>query len=778
LVSASLVLLIVGIVTTVRTQTPVSEAPEPLVTLQTALAALDHGDLSRARRMAQAMQAQGNLRTEDRGGPAFVLGAVEAIEAEQSWGKDQTRRYRLAAESLEQARDCGFPAGRQGEGLYLLGKSLYRGGQITASRPVLRAALKVNPARSAEIHGLLAAAALQDARPDLPEALAENERYLSDTSLPAGLRHDGMVRNAQILLRMDKTVECLAALDALPAAIKDRADAILLRGQALMREAELLTGKKDAPASASLEANQKYRAAIQILRRAEGRDTLTVHATPRALYLIGLCLIEINDLQAAIQEFGRVQKQFPDTDESLAACFREADVLRRLGRDNDAVASYQRALRAVPATEAFQNPWIPAEKLRLQALVAYQDLLTRGKFEACLQLVAAFCPLFPETRTMELKAEIYQNWGRSLMAGVEAMTPDQAERVQRQARIELRRAAAAWLQLATTQFTTRQYPDLLWNSAENYLAGQDYRNAVRVLRKYLEYEFRRRHAQALVALGEALLALDETDKAIESFQDCMTYHPRDAAASRARLFAARAWMEKGQPARAESLLRENLEGSMLAPASKEWRDSLFSLGELLHAVGRYREAAQRLEEAVARYPDTPRAQTARYLAADAYRRCAWEVGEQLDREAAPEARARLARQRQNLLEESLKQYGEVCEALRVRHQTRPLSAAEKGLLQNSYFAIAGVQFELGRFDAAIKAYATITTRYPDDPEVLEAFLQMANLYRRLERPAEARTTLRQAKILLDRLKNDASFTRTTNYTRQQWNELLETMTNS
>ena len=100
------------------------------------------------------------------------------------------------------------------------------------------------------------------------------------------------------------------------------------------------------------------------------------------------------------------------------------------------------------------------------------------------------------------------------------------------------------------------------------------------------------------------------------------------------------------------------------------------------------------------------------------------------------------------------------------------------MLRNCQFAVAEVLFDLGRFEESLKAYTAITTRYADEPEVLEAFLQVASVYQRLDKPNEARVALRQAKAVLDRLKDDAAFTRTTNYTRKQWSELLESMINS
>ncbi len=152
-----------------------------------------------------------------------------------------------------------------------------------------------------------------------------------------------------------------------------------------------------------------------------------------------------------------------------------------------------------------------------------------------------------------------------------------------------------------------------------YLEGHDYRNAAATLKEYLRSETHRRHAEALVSLGECMLAMEQYDEAVKVFNDCIVFHPQDAAAFRARLLASRADAEKGDLKQAEALLRENLQGELLTPESTEWRESLFDLGRLLYNAHRYEEAIARLEEAVARYPDSPRVLESQYLTADSFR---------------------------------------------------------------------------------------------------------------------------------------------------------------
>jgi TolA-binding protein len=304
------------------------------------------------------------------------------------------------------------------------------------------------------------------------------------------------------------------------------------------------------------------------------------------------------------------------------------------------------------------------------------------------------------------------------------------------------------------------------------MEGQDYRSGARLLEQYLRYEFRKRHPQALVELGAARLALGEWDKAVEAFRDCITYHPRDAAAYRARLLASRAWMEKGDAKQAEALLQDNLSGGTLAPASKEWRDSLFALGELLHAQGRYVDALRRLDEAVVRYPDVPQSLLARYLAADACRRNAQSLRQDLDKEPLASVRQSREAESRGLLQKALAGYQAVQEAL-ARRDERDLSAQERAMLRNARFAPGEIHCELGEYEQAVRAYTAAANRYPNTPEALDAYVQLSGVYRRMQKPAEARASLEQAKIALAHMTNDARFTDTTNFDRKQWGDALE-----
>ena len=73
------------------------------------------------------------------------------------------------------------------------------------------------------------------------------------------------------------------------------------------------------------------------------------------------------------------------------------------------------------------------------------------------------------------------------------------------------------------------------------------------------------------------------------------------------------------------------------------------------------------------------------------------------------------------------------------------------MLRNCYMLEGAVLFDLRRYKEAIEAYSNVSSLYPDEPFVLETFVQIANCWRRLDKHENARGAVKQAQIALDRL---------------------------
>jgi tetratricopeptide (TPR) repeat protein len=497
-----------------------------------------------------------------------------------------------------------------------------------------------------------------------------------------------------------------------------------------------------------------------------------------AKFLIGICLSEMGDDAGAIKHLAEVSRLSPGTPESLPAEFRMAQLLRRLGRDEDAIEMYCCVLEGIGDPRAFSNPWIKLDDVRRGSLEAYEHYFDSSQFETGLALAESLAPLFSRSRVVELKADTRRAWGRHLLKLAEQVPRSESRAAEKDGRRQLRQAGALYSVLARLRIATRAYPEDLWASAECFFEGQNYGAAESALREYLASQAQRRRPQVLVCLGQANLAQGRIDEALEQLHKCIEYHPRDPASFRARLVASAAHREKSQLQQAEALLLENLEGDFLTPASAEWRDSLFALGRLLHTEARFEEAIRRLDEAVVRYPDDPQAVDARYLLGDCCRRNAQLAAAKMDTEIVASVRDSLAGNVADLYRSALAHFEQAREMLGTREEQKGLTECESATLRACYFTIAHVQFDLGRYDAAIKAYSAAAIRYQDAPEVLEAYVQTARAYQRLDRTDEARSALEQAKLALARMQPITDFTATTNYSREEWSQLLNRLSQS
>ncbi|MGO9112239.1 MAG: tetratricopeptide repeat protein [Thermoguttaceae bacterium] len=768
--------VVVGIVSTamiLRNRKP----PQKPVTLAMAFSALDRGNSAEARHMAEHLAVSKDVTTEDWGGPDFILGTLAARAAEEAAGNRRTESYRLASLYLARSRERGFPEHRESTGLYLLGKCLFRCGRLEDALPVLEEALRHNSDQATEIRLLLIEARVEVQPPELDRALTDSQKLLSDPHLADSDRRQVLIQQAQILLRMNRTKECAAALDKIPDNPLLRCDVGLLRGRLALMEGQAL--KKAAAESAAASSNEvpaaakeKFRWAIDAFRKALSQDLGDNRAARQATYLIGVCLMERGDLPAALNQMERASQIFPETPEGLAALYLQADIARRIGRHAEALSAYRRLLAAYARQDEFHNPWFTLTQLKVTLLRVCLEYLKAEKYETAVLLGKSLVQLLPKDEALLLTARIYRTWGENLVEQAEHLPPERAEELRRQARTQFRRAGDSLTAVAREQYATRQYPDQLWNSANAYFAGHDFRRAAEMLRLYMHNEARLRHAQALVDLGEAELSLGDTERALQSFHECIQQHPRDVAIYRARLLASRAAVNLGDLKQAEAFLQDNLNGEQLTPARKEWRDSLFALAELLHSVSRDREAIQRLEESLQRYPDAPQAIVARYLLADSSRRLAMDLRASLSKEISSAVRGRRTSESNRLLHQALEAYGFLQDNLS-RRDAASLTLQEKAVLRNCRFASGDTYFALERYPEALRAYQSAANHYATAPEVLDAYLQIANVYRRMERPAEARTSLEQARLALRRIPPEARFEQPTNYNRKQWGELLD-----
>ena len=749
-------------------------------TVQDALDALSAKRFSEARDLASKLQYATDLPAEDLGGPAFVLGAVTAYEAAQLWGKNETRRHRLAANYLEEARDRGFPEGRQWEGLYLLGRSLYASKQYAPSRTALREAMRYADGVAVEERlnalNLLVDAYLQDRKSDLSEVVEFDKMYLAEEGLSAEDREQGLLRRAQIQFRLNQYAAAEATIQQIPAASRIRGRAMIVLARVGMANAKALADQQPE----GDDARKAYGQMLNVLRDVKNLDVLGPEARRQADYLIGLSLMRLGETAAALKQFTMTRKKYFESEEGVAAGVWEASLQQSLGDYDASISSYRRMLHVITSPEYSRNQWLARKEMELQFRLDFQSVVDAGQYHYAVQFAELLALVFEPEETVQMRARAQVAWAGAIETQVGVTRGVDGSKLLREARQHYRRAGEVYMELARLRYATRSYPGDLWAAAENLLRGQSYESAVRVIEEYRKHEPRKKRGLALVGQGEARLALGQVDESLLALRECIDELPNDPAVYGARILAGRAHMERDEVEIAERYLRANKNSLHLTPASPEWRRSLFALGHLFYSAERYQEAIDNLEEAVDRYPEDPEAMESRYLIAEAYRHAAREPLEKLQTVTIETNRAIYTAEVKRLLNKSIRQYELVQKTLNQESDATKMTALERAILRNCYFARGALFFELGRFDSdsyeqAIRAYSTATNLYQHEPEVLDAFLQIATCYRRLGRPVEARGTLEQARVFLKQLDDSVGFQDTTNFNRREWGELLDWM---
>jgi tetratricopeptide (TPR) repeat protein len=422
----------------------------------------------------------------------------------------------------------------------------------------------------------------------------------------------------------------------------------------------------------------------------------------------------------------------------------------------------------------YRNDLLPLEELRRRIMAAVDNFVERGKYDRAVVLLDRFLPLFTLTQELALRGHTLRDWGERQVRDAQSDTKQDVA-ARRAGLRRLREAGLAFERLATLRYATRYYPVDLWESAECYFRGQSYSSAARLLDRYLKSEPEDRNPQALLMLGQANLALGKIDQSIAALEECIELFPRDNATYQARIDCARAYLYQDHITEAERLLRYNLTESALKPVSPEWKDSLFALGRLMFDQERNEDAIGTLEEAVERYPNDRQTLQARYLIGEAYRRWAVEPLERLRTTRTASEREKNQQLVDERLTNALANFKDVQSRITLQMHNAQDDPMYSAMRRNCYMLEGAVLFDLGRYQQAIEAYQNVSSLYPNEPFVLETFLQIAHCWQRLSRPENARGAVEQARLTLDQLPTDADFLATTAFTRDEWRLLLTDM---
>lgn len=797
------------------------QPPSAKQILSEALRAVNDRKLDEARQALVEIPPMAKLAASEQAQTLYLMGRIVAYDAERHGSSHDARvLYLVAARYLEDARERGLPAKFENDGVWQLGRCLFASGQYAECLPTLREALKRGAAHPYEINRMAALASLRITPPNLKSALQYSQAALNDPHLTIAQREEATLLNAQILLQQRDFAASRQLFEQIPAESVHYVDAQIGKAQSL-----LLDG---AQALESDEENADYEVARAKIREALNCLAPLEPSMPAAVkYLTGVCYRAMDDRDSAMKWFQDTKKVHHSDAAgfasrlNIAEMLQEAEILQKSQASNASLSAYKDLVEQISDAESYSNAWVPLVELRERLATALQRYLLANDFAAALALCDSGEKVLAADVRTEVEADAHRAWGDRLLQEAE-LGPRHDAGKEAEARKHFRQAGEAFSRLTTLRFTAPSYTDCLWKSGECYLMGQNYDAAIAMLRQFLEHAAPPQRPQGLVGLGEALLSLGRHHEALQVLDECIVTHPKHPDAYDARLLASQAYQELGQRrpaadaqnaaaqraaaiAKAKQLLEDNLGiDDELEPRSLPFQKSKFAYGALLYREGinqetspvgealsdderrkqelatlaaantLFQQAIVELGEAVDRYPDAPEATLAQFQLAEAYLHAAKLPEANLQWEQTARGRIEMKQEREAFLTEAANILSLLQDRLQSAQRTDALSKVEVTVLRNTYFMYPDTLYALGKYPQAIEAYTAAINRYKDVPESLDALVQIAICQRRLDALDDARTTLQQAKVMLNRIQTDPnnSFEKTTRYSRAEWESLI------
>ena len=310
-----------------------------------------------------------------------------------------------------------------------------------------------------------------------------------------------------------------------------------------------------------------------------------------------------------------------------------------------------------------------------------------------------------------------------------------------------------------------EYADALWYGADCFDAGGDRTMAIQAFERYAnEIPDDPRQAEARYRLAQAHQARGDYPEAATLYRELISDGDDPDAGRGAGPFAQASYVPLAQTylldlddsndEQAELLLKRITGGDLGTAEASYFREGLITLGRLYYQRGRWVEAIETLEDAIARYPEDERVAQLSYLLADAYRLEADAIRTILQDAMPDHERRAFEEQRRSHLRRALTLYDRARDGLE-RKDSRRLTGVETTYLRNAYFYLGACAFDLGDYDAAIAYYNTARERFPKDPATLVAMIQIVHAHVERGEFQSARTANERARRFYESLPPSA-----------------------
>ncbi len=500
------------------------------------------------------------------------------------------------------------------------------------------------------------------------------------------------------------------------------------------------------------------------------------------------------NLQAAQERFAQVLNEYASDSRVGIAMLGHAEVLalrasrNELSSPDEAVDQYAALVERLVSANPPRQP--NAERV-VQSMVSQTgDRLERQEYNAALRLAEGARRLAEHAGAKEgVPAEVLHGLARArsglaweLIKGADgeplplsSLDPS----TQQEARRHLIEAAEVY-RLHASRVAASDGPgylDSLWAASDAFDRAGDLKSCVRTFQQFMnDAPSDARRAQAAFRLAQAFRAMGDFGSAEQLFRGLIAQRDESSGllADAAYVPLAQTLLADGKPendSEAEELLTQVLSGVTGGVKTVSYRAALLEMALYQFGRANYERTIERLEEYLVRAPDLtpPQRAEAQFLLAEAYKRSAESIRESF-RGAMPDQQRRdLERVQAERLARASDLYLEVRDTL-VNVERR--SAHQDLRLRNACLALGDCAMESRDFEAAIRFYDSARERFPRDPAILVAMVQIVRALLEQGRTAEAATANERARRMYESLPDSVWDDPMLPMTRQQWEAWL------
>lgn len=545
---------------------------------------------------------------------------------------------------------------------------------------------------------------------------------------------------------------------------------------------------------------------VQALVRFEGQGL--VRAQLAELYLqLGDAYLELNDQTAAQRQYSRAVDSLGIGEvlrgrAELSLAELERDPERRLGMFESVASAYSTtewvlpALLGVAKTKAALSDFSGSQQ-SFDAVIAklldegpaggvdrdvvtaalldeHRRLMDSGATAEALQFGSKIEPLYEFSElpnevltelaraNRKLADELLPDGGEIGLSWTDLQAIDPATRSEAQGR--LLRAARYYTEYARRVVITdnTEYAAALWDAAQAYDLGGDLRRAIIAYQEYASgFPDDPKRFEAAFRLAQAYQVTGQFALAAELYEELIAGPQTDDGERGAVLYGEASYVPLAQTLladaidtnddRAKELLEQVVSGSVVRPGATQFRDALFELARLHFTKHEYARAVERLEEALARFADDPRAPVGRYRLAEAYRRLAADLETAINAGGRPDSELQALKiQWDQTLRTALSEFDKAIEAIDAIDPRRRDDLEELSL-RNAFFYRGDCAFDLKDYDAAIRYYDEARDRYANNPAALVAMVQIVNAHVAMGDLDRARTANSRARRFFESL---------------------------